>query len=145
MKTTLNVHTEVLEKIVSAAQTANISKSRMIVLLIMKVLAQKEITGSLGMPVRYQRRRKRDEWHKLHACFREDEYEYFSDLRRILKMSVSLILSYAVEKYLGEKNNLDNSDNYPFRNYILIKDHINDTICWKHIWGYPLDIGSHLR
>jgi hypothetical protein len=31
----------------------------------------------------------------------------------------------------------NNTDNYLYRNYILIKKIIDGVICWQTYWGYP--------
>ena len=95
--------------------------------------------GRLGTMVRYQRRCEPDKWHVFHLQVRMDDYEYFLDLRKLLKMSVSLLLAYAVEKYL-DKQKVLNTDNYWYKNYVIIKETINNTICWKFIWGFPRDL-----
>ena len=63
-----------------------------------------------------------------------EECEYFLDLRKLLKLSVSLILVYAVEKFLDKLLKKNSTDNNRFRNYVFIKDVIDDIICWKFIW-----------
>ena len=50
-------------------------------------------------------------------------------------MSVSLILAYAVEKFLDKIMKRNGTDNNRYRNYIIIKDVIDDIICWKFILG----------
>jgi hypothetical protein len=84
-----------------AAQSRGVSRSEMIAILIKKVMDDLSIQGRMGKLVQYQERRKRSEWHKFHWYVREDDYEYFLDLKKLLKMSVSLILAYAVDKYLA--------------------------------------------
>jgi hypothetical protein len=72
----------------------------------------------------------------------EYEYEYYLDMRKFYKMSVSFILAYAVMKYINEVvnellNGNKNTDNYSYRNYIFIKTTSNETICWQIYWGVP--------
>ena len=98
----------------------------------------------IGKMVQYQQSRNTSEWHTFHFQVRVDEYEYFLDLRKLLKMSVSLILAYAVEKYLDKLMRKFITDNYRYQNYIIIKEVLNDIICWKFIWGFPPDIGSYI-
>ena len=93
--------------------------------------------GRMGKMVQYQNRRNPDAWHTFHLQVREDDYEYFLDLRKLLKMSVSLILAYAVEKFLDKLLKNNNTDNNRYCNYVIVKDVIDDIICWKFIWGFP--------
>jgi hypothetical protein len=59
------------------------------------------------------------------------------DLRKPLKMSVSLTVAYAEKRFLRKQRNLNNTDNYQLTNYIIIKEIINNIIVWKFIWGVP--------
>jgi hypothetical protein len=140
METTLNIRIDVSKKITFAAQARGISCSEMIAILIKKVMHDISNPGRMGKLVQYQERRRQNEWHTFHLCVREDDYEYFLDLRKLLKMSVSLILAYAVNKFLDKILKMDDTDKNRFRNYIVIRDVIDDIICWKFIWGFPPNI-----
>jgi hypothetical protein len=137
METTLNIHTDVMEQIVIAAQYHCISCPEMIMLLMKKVTGDIGNPKCLGKMVKYQSRQKPENWHKVHVRPREDMYEYWLDLRKLLKMSVSLILAYAVKRYLNKLLKINNADNYLCKNYIITKEVIEETIIWKFIWGYP--------
>lgn len=138
METTVNMRRDILRQIARAAESRGISQSEMIVLLIKNVM--KEITDSatLGRMVRYQERSSHSDWHTFHVCLCMEEYEFVQDLRKIRKMSFSLIIAYAVKKYLIQvlqKNN--NTDNYRFTYYSITREVIDSSICWKIIWGNP--------
>jgi len=144
METTLNIHSDILKRIDTAAKTKGISCSEMIVVLLKKVMNDNGNPPCIGRLVRYQERCKPEHWQVFHVQLRSDEYEYFLDLRKLLKMSVSLILAYAVNKFLGKKIRSCNTDNYQYENYVIMKEYINSIICWKFMWGYPSEIGKHL-
>lgn len=144
METTLNIRCDISNKIMLAAQSRGISRSEMIAILIKKVMDNVSNQGRMGKLVQYQERRSRGEWHTFHWYVREDDYEYFLDLRKLMKMSVSLILAYAVEKYLNTIINDYNTDNNRYRNYLIIRDVIDDIVCWKFIWGFPPDLEKFL-
>ena len=71
-------------------------------------------------------------------------------MRRLFKKSVSLIVSYGVDLYLEEVisellgENVEYTDNYLYRNYILVKEVIDNVLCWKSYWGLPHDLGKVL-
>ena len=147
METTLNIHKDILGKISEAAISRDISSSLMISMLMQKVMGENIRYMRMGRPVRYQKRCRKEEWHKFHVKLRGDEYEYFHDLKRLLKMSVSLILAYAVRRYLLDVINEKSTDNYRyfFRNYVVIREIIDNIVCWKHFWGYPPHIEQHIQ
>lgn len=144
METTLNIHHCIMEKITGAAMAKKITRSEMIVLLLNKVLENTHEPFFLGKMIKYQERKRQDEWHRFHIVLRPDEYEFFLDLRKLLKMSVSLILAYAVEKYLKHIMKRNTTDNYLHRNYLMIKELVDGIKCWKFYWGYPPGIEKHL-
>ena len=137
METTINIRTDILEQITSAAQAQSISCSELIALLIQKATADIANPGRIGRMVKYQSRRTSPEWRVFHVQVREDMYEYWLDLRRLLKMSVSLILAYEVKKFLYKLMKNNSTDNYRYKNYIIMQEIIDSVIIWKFIWGYP--------
>jgi hypothetical protein len=140
METTLNIQTGVLVKIATAARSRSFSRSEMIAILLKKVMDDISNPGRMGRMVQYQGRSRPDEWHTFHFQVRPDDYEYFIDLRKLLKMSVSLILAYAVEKFLDKLEKNNTTDNNRYRNYIIAREIVEDIICWKFIWGFPHNI-----
>lgn len=144
METTLNVHNDILEKINQAAQLRGISRSEMIIMLIKNVMKDVRNSVRFGMRVRYQKRSNPHSWETVHVRVGVDDYEYLQDLRRLLKMSISLVLAKAVKKFLKEIMKKNDNDNY-FKNYILIKEIFNGVICWKLVWGFPPGVEQILR
>ncbi len=144
METTLNIHTDIFEKIDHAATASRISRSDIIVLLLKKVMDNIKNPDGLGRMVQYQKKSRPEEWRTFHVSLRMDDYEYFLDLRKLLKMSVSLILAYAVKRYLKQLMKKIDTDNYQYKHYILAKIVIDGIICWKLIWGYPPDLRKFL-
>ena len=147
METTMNIRLDILEKIKEAAIAKGISCSRMISILMQKVMGEDIQYVRMGRLVQYQKRCRKEDWRKFHVKLRGDEYEYFHDLKKILKMSVSLILAYAVRRYLLDVINEKSTDNYRnfFRNYVVIREIIDNIVCWKHFWGYPPHIEQHIK
>jgi hypothetical protein len=140
MKTTLNIHRDILKIIEKNAQKMSISRSELIITLLKMTMNSFSSSCNLGKLVRYQKRSDPDAWHVFHIKFRVDEYEYFLDLRKLMKMSLSRILAYAVKRFLKEHETINISDNYRYKNYVIIKELFNDTTCWKLVWGYPSQI-----
>ena len=136
MDTTLNIRADILERIDEAATRIGLSRSRVAVFLIKEVMTNIGNPEPIGKLVRYQRPCKPFEWRVIHVWYREDEFEYFQDLRKLLKMSVSLILSIGVQKYLRKLLKHKRTDNYRFINYVLVKEIFENTLCWRMVWGY---------
>jgi hypothetical protein len=82
---------------------------------------------------------------------RPDDYEYFLDLRKLCKMSVSLLLAYCVKKYLVKRHRamkktalLHIGDKNRYRNYVVIRDIYRGVVIWKLFWGFPPGIEHHI-
>ncbi len=136
MKTTLNIRTYILRQISLAAKAESISCSAMIAILLKKAMKGIGSPDCMGRLVQYQEPCRPEEQHTFHITWKEYDYEYFQDMRKLQKMSVSLLLARAVKRYLGKKNTINKSDNYLFINYTIIKEVIDNIICWRFIWGY---------
>ena len=91
---------------------------------------------SFNKSIKYQKSDAKVNWHKFHILLDADEYEFFLDLRKFFKRSVSAIVSYAVKKYYKEMIKFKNTDNYLFKNYVIIKKIIDSVVTWKICWGY---------
>lgn len=137
MDTTLNISIAALEQITSVAHAHGITRSELITHLIKKVMDDIPDPARLGKMVQYQKRMPPGDWHTFHLSLREDDYEYFLDLRKLFKMSVSLILAYALKKFLKYMNKKNNTDNYTYRNYLVVREIVDGIICWKLHWGFP--------
>jgi len=96
-------------------------------------------------PVEYQEKIGADKWHRMHVVLLPHEYEFFCDMRKFCKMSVSLLAAIAIDSFLDEiieehvqrDANKKETDNYLFHCYIIVKEVIKGNICWKLYWGYP--------
>jgi hypothetical protein len=150
MKTTLNIQAGTLKIITARARMLGISRSEMIIVLLKKAMEDVPDPGRFGRLVRYQERSRPGDFHTFHIKLRVDDYEYVLDLRKLLKMSVSLILAIAVKRFIGNIRSLRKlrdtykGDKNRFRNYVLAREFIGNVICWRIFWGFPADIGKHL-
>jgi hypothetical protein len=144
METTFNMRTDILDAISRAARKCHMTRSQVIICLIKKVMADVPEAFPMGAMVRYQERRRPEDWRVVHVWVSVYEYEYMMDLRKLLKMSVSLICAYAIEKYLMKPSKRYITDNYPyFMNYMVVKEMIKNIISWRIIWGITPDLNEN--
>ena len=143
--TTLNIHLDVLSNISRAAGRLGKSRKDIIVLLLRRIMRDHHLFKHGFSTVKYQLDDDSGNWHCFHIRFREDENEFFVDLRKLCKFSVSCLLAKAVERYLGElqKNTEKKVDNYRnFNNYVLHREVVEGIISWRIYWGFPI---KHLK
>jgi hypothetical protein len=144
METTLNMDIDVLQQIKQAAREKNTTCSEMIIILLNRVMDDTHSPFFLVKMVQYQESKGPGNWHRFHIQLRPDEYEFFLDLRKLLKMSVSLILAFAVKKYLKILIKTNSTDNYLHKNYMMIREFVDNIKCWKFYWGYPPHIEKYI-
>ena len=145
METTLNIRTDIFKLLTGAAHRHGMACGGIIHLLIQKAAGDATLCRPTGGMVRYQKRSPSERWHVFHIHVREDVYEYWLDLRKLLKLSVSHILALAVKKYLAKLFKQKYTDNYPFKNYIIMKEVIDNVIIWKLVWGIPHNLTRLFR
>jgi hypothetical protein len=141
MRTTLYIKSDILEKIHTAAEQRGISSSALIIELLKSVMQDGSNNVRIGRLIQYQEREAPGSGHTFHITFREDDLEFFQDMRKLFKKSLSLIVAEAMRKYIGKhRKGKTNSDNYPHANYVIIREMINSIISWRLIWGFPQNI-----
>ena len=140
IKTTLNINRDILEEITIASHELSISRSDVIKMLLKTVMSDDINLAKIGHSVKYQKKGDKNTWHTFHIRLDVDEYEFFLDLRKFLKMSVSHILAYAVQKYLKSLSLVKTGDKKLFKNYIFHTDIKDGFRYWQMIWGFPPNI-----
>lgn len=146
--TTLNMHRAVLLKVSKAAAHRNVSRRSLIIDLLMRVLREHDSFMGRAALVKYQPDDADGNWHRFHIRFKQEEYEFFLDLRKICKCSVSLLLALAVDRYLCEHASVESVgvDKYIYFNkYILERGVLEGYICWHIYWGYEKNKQDPLR
>jgi len=138
IETTLHVHKNILHELDRVVSLLGESRNFIIKYLIQRIMYDNKRMIKTYARIKYQKRDLKENWRRVNVVFNEYEYEYCQDLRKLFKMSVSLILAYAVSRYLNEIINKEKStDNYWFCNYILVRKIIDNVICWQIYWGIP--------
>ncbi|HPI23218.1 MAG TPA: hypothetical protein PLE73_08470 [Spirochaetota bacterium] len=136
MDTSIHIRTDVMSQISRAAHAKGIPRSRLITQLLYAVMKHAPERLRTGRLVKYQQRAAPDDWRVFHITLSEDDYEYVLDLRKIMKMSLSHIVAYAVSRYLDTGTIVFGTDNYRFNNYVGIRETYDNCISWRFIWGY---------
>jgi len=144
VETTVNMDSWIKVRLCRASEATGRSRS-WIVVTVMKRLAKQ--SGTLFRDtgcVRYQAGGERSAWRRTHLSLYGRDYDLFLDMKKLFRGSVSLLVAYAIERYLdtivervlnGEFN--EDTDNYPFQCYVITHETIDSAIVWKIYWGIP--------
>ena len=146
IETTVNLDKIIKVRLCWASKATGRSRS-WIVVAAMKQLAKQG--GTLFRDtgcVRYQAGGAGSAWVRMHLSLYGRDYDLFLDMKKFFRGSVSLLVTYAIERYLdsiverllNEEFNED-TDNYPFQCYVIVQETIDSAIVWKTYWGIPAD------
>ncbi len=147
IETTILIKTDLLEKLTKASVVTGESRGSIVSALLRRYAIDNERCSVQWSRVRYQGRNEGQAWHRLHLVLNPDEYEFFLDLRKVFKKSVSSCVTEAIVGYLDEmlykiKNN---TDNYRYKNYSFCRVILDGVICWILSWGVPRKPLAQLR
>lgn len=123
-----------------AAAKLSMSRSRLLVLLMRKMLVHwKQMRRNLSS-VKYQKKTTGEEWKIVHVFLEANDYEVFIDMRKFFKWSVSALVAMAIKKYLNEiisegKDDIrEYCDNYKLVGYKCVGKLDKNCICWHITW-----------
>jgi hypothetical protein len=142
LRTTINMRHSVFFSLSVAASRLGKTRRDVVVILLMKLMRDiRRFQGDFTL-VRYQAPDPHKRWHCFSISFRKDENEFFTDLRKLCKFSVSHLVAIAVELYLDELLREEgNMHNYaPYTHYAIGRRDEGDVTCWELYWGDPGDI-----
>ncbi|MCP4138657.1 MAG: hypothetical protein GY754_47310 [bacterium] len=138
--TTFNTSMKNFEKLQSSAKTMKIARSRLVELLVRRVIEEEPFELALFSTVKYQLSSGEDEWYHCHVVFNSTTYENCQDLRKIYKLSVSAIIAHAIATYLDEllllKNPKSHVDNYHHA-YLFSEAKPDGIKTFVFFWGVP--------
>jgi hypothetical protein len=142
IETTVRLGRETVARIALACEGRGVTRSCLVSALVRYASGKMRPLPEGWVRVKYQGRRMKEEWRCQHLVLRPDEYEFFGDMRKVMRLSVSCIVAYAVEHYLDEMLAIsgEDTDNYRYRNYIIARFMAGDVVCWAHCWGIPPEI-----
>lgn len=139
IKTTFNIKLSQVYKISRLSEELNCSKSWIINSIFRKIFKSNSFKIRFLLSVKYQNRiNDKDSWKHFPVCLDGDIYEKCQDMRKLFKLSVSFILSEAIDRYLNDLKiefcEGKNSDNYT-PNYILFYTKSEYYTQISIIWG----------
>ncbi len=138
--TTINIKWMVIERIDASAKKFSISRSKLVSLLLERMMGKKNTDKNRFCRVKYQKRDKNAVWRRPHIMLEPDLYEKNLDMRKLCKMSVSYLVLVAYKKYFdaviqdlkkGERTDKNR------RNYLCIGKQYGSLYSYVVFWGYP--------
>lgn len=97
--TTLNIHKRIKRRIKKLSVKRGMTQSDIVILLLKYYQTNECKICDLKNSVKYQKKGKKKYWKRFHIVLTDQEYEFFTDMRKLSKKSVSLILALSLSKY----------------------------------------------
>jgi hypothetical protein len=138
VSTTINMHYDTRTRIMRAAHMRNTTQKEIVLFLLQRLMRDVEKYRAGFWGVRYQANTPKKGWHRYFVRFRKEEYEYFTDLRKLCKRSVAFLVAIAAEKYLEEPIGQVEKKRYnyiSFPGYSLARNVFDGIECWLRYWG----------
>ncbi len=144
---------EIIALLEEAEEKTKLPKEELLVQAMRKMMKDYEDYERTEGRIEYQKRfdeetgeriRKQRVKMKVHSF----DYNYYQDMRRIFRRSISLVMAIAVFTYLAEivEKILNKEieavlvDTYPFQNYAIIGKCIENNPTWRIWWGVPSNL-----
>ncbi len=138
--TTINIKRVIVERIDASAKQFSISRSKLVSLLLIRMMEGKTTDKNRFSRVKYQKRDKSADWKQPHIMLETDLYEKNLDMKKLNKMSVSYLILVAYKKYFNaviyDLKNGESTDNNR-RNYVCIGKRNEYVFSYIVYWDYP--------
>jgi hypothetical protein len=96
-ETTINLPIETFIKLEALAKQSGVSRTTIINRLLDRIQNNITIDNYRMGTIQYQKSRPKDSWHCTHVYFSDTDFERCLDIRRILKHSLSMLITIAIE------------------------------------------------
>jgi len=139
INTSLYISKGHLSKVKAIQMKHDISKSKLISLLLLLYIEKNQAGKTFGKRVKYQKKIK-DQYTTTAISLREDMYERWCDVRKVFKISASFAIAFSFENYLDEIIDEFNNDTKPFNygSFYHVFSKTNDSAYTQIIqWGKP--------
>lgn len=145
IETTYVMERDVWEALEDAMEKTGLGRSELLV-PVMKMALQDhdehlEAEGSIAYQERSEGTKRR-----VHVKLGAMEYEFFQDMRKFFRKSISFMIAICIRRYLHIviQNILNrliaiHENNYPKYRYKIFKKCIENNVFWLIYWGLPPD------
>lgn len=149
IRTTYVLCEEVLKLLLDAQEKTKWSVEALLLMVMRKMMKSHEQYYRDEGRIEYQKRKDENDMpikkYRVKMKFLMRDYNYFQDMRRIFRRSISLNMAIAVYSYLVEivekilKNDITaiKADNYPYECYAIIGKCIENITTYRVWWGVP--------
>ena len=135
-QTSFYMHVDNYVKLSAAAKQTGISRHKLIIQLMYRYAKEHKKMQVEKGTVQYQKMDNKNKWQVFRVVLSEKDYELFTDMRKVMKKSVSYLVALAIKKYLDTLVGkiLNNVFNYTRLKYRSGGKKGGDIKIWVLLW-----------
>ena len=139
IKSSVNINIGKLSLLENFSEANELSINEVVALLLRKILEDGNYSARKFRAVKYQEVDPDKNWNTLTVYFEDVDYEFFTDMRKFFKESVSLLLSKAIDLFL--ETILSEVEeillNYADSDWDIRRDDMEIGVIWSVYWIKP--------
>ena len=139
IKSSVNINIGKLSLLEKFSEVNELSINEVVALLLRKILEDGKYSAKKFRAVKYQEIDPDKNWDTLTVYFEDVDYEFFTDMRKFFKESVSLLLSKAIDLFLDTilSEVKDILLNYADSDWDIRSDDVETGVIWSVYWIKP--------
>ncbi len=136
IKSSVNINIGKLSLLENFSEANELSVNEVVALLLRKILEDGKYSTRKFRAVKYQEIDPDKNWETLTVYFEDVDYEFFTDMRKFFKESVSLLLSKAIDLFLDTilSEVKEILLNYANSDWDIRRDDIETGVIWTIYW-----------
>ncbi len=134
IKSSVYINTAKMQRLEEFSADNGLEFDDVVALLLRKILSAGNLYAKKYVAVKYQDADPDKNWKTATVYYNGVDYEYFTDMRKFFKESVSRLLSRAIDLYLDtilSKEGLLNYENY---DWDICSDEVKTGMIWSIFW-----------
>ncbi len=144
IKSSVNINIGKLSLLENFSEANELSVNEVVALLLRKIMKDGNYSARKFRAVKYQEIDPDKNWDTLTVYFEDVDYEFFTDMRKFFKESVSLLLAKAIDLFLdtilSEVEGI--LRNYAESDWDIRRDDVETGAIWSIFWIKP---AKHIR
>ncbi len=140
IKTSVYINTDKLAKVMEYSAANGLTYNEVITLLLKKMQADGGCNIRKFSAVKYQNDDPDKNWVTKTVYFEEICYEFFTDMRKFFKISVSFLLAKAIDLFLETILMEENQRNYADHDWDITRKEDDFSEIWTIFWKNMLKI-----
>ena len=139
IKSSVNINTEKLSRLETFSEVNDLSVNEIVSLLLRKILKDGNNVAIKFSAVKYQDDDPDKNWVVKTVYFEEICYEFFTDMRKFFKISVSFLLAKAIDLFLTTILSEENQRNYTDHDWDISRKEEKCSEIWTILWKNTLN------